>query len=72
MTHRDARGRFAYAPEPDFGPYEIETPMVLGSPDWPNSNVVRLPFPDEPQDGFVTVFSGPFAECDAWIKANTP
>jgi hypothetical protein len=56
---------------PDLGPYEIETPLVDGRPDWSGaSNVVRLPRADEPHDGFVSVFTGTFAECDAWIEAH--
>lgn len=51
--------------------YEIETPMIDGRPDWHGqSNVVRLPHADEPQDSFVSVFIGTFAECDAWLEAH--
>ena len=55
-------------PAREEGPYEIETPLVAGSPDWANSAVVRQPRPSEPQDGLVTVFTGSFKECDDWIE----
>lgn len=61
--------RYANVGEPDDGHYEIETPLVGGAPDWANSAVVRLPRGGEPPDGLVTVFTGTFAECDAWLNA---
>jgi len=76
MRHRDRQGRFAYPPEPDLGPYWIEAPNAPA--DWraPNSCCVvnvRRPLPDplnEGGKGFETVFTGTFAECDAWMEAN--
>lgn len=56
---------------PDLGPYEIEVPIVYGCPDLANSSVVDTRRPNEPAGtGFAIVFSGTFAECDAWIEEH--
>lgn len=73
---RDAQGRFTGPQEPDPGPLWIEAPANPG--DWhaPNScNVVdvRRPLPDPDGGGgkgFETVFTGTYAECDAWLEAS--
>ena len=72
---RDKLGRFMGPQEPDPGPLWIEAPT---GQDWnaPQScNVVdmRQPNPDstgEGGKGFVAVFSGTYAECDAWLEAQ--
>lgn len=72
---RDHLGRFIGPKEPDLGPYWIEAPT---DGDWqaPNSCSVvnvRQPNPDplnEGGKGFACVFTGTFAECDAWIEAQ--
>lgn len=73
---RDARGRFTGPQEPDPGPLWIEAPA--DPRDWhaPDScNVVdfRHPLPDpsgEGGKGFKVVFTGTYAECDAWLEAT--
>lgn len=72
---RDKRGRFVGPQEPEPGPFWIEAPTDA---DWqaPNScNVVdvRRPMPDPANEGgkgFEVVFTGTYAECDAWLEAN--
>lgn len=72
---RDKRGRFVGPQEPDPGPLWIEAPT---GGDWraPNSCSVvdvRRPLPD-PQNlggqGFEVLFTGTYAECDAWLEAH--
>lgn len=65
--------RYADLVVPDLGPYEIETPLIDGMPDWSASGVVdlRRPNPDPEHkggQGFHVVFRGTFAECDRWIE----
>lgn len=73
---RDVRGRFMGPQEPDPGPLWIEAPS--DPRDWSGSNCcnvvdIRRPMPDplrEGGKGFAVVFTGSFAECDAWLEAN--
>lgn len=58
------------------GPLWIEAPMNQADWNAPQScNVVdlRRPRPDPDREGgkgFEAVFTGTFAECDAWLEAN--
>lgn len=70
---RDNAGRFRSPPEPDPGPYWIECDLTQLGP--VNCHVVdtRQPNPDptgEGGQGWVSVFSGSYTECDAWLEAN--
>jgi hypothetical protein len=73
---RDERGRFMSTQELDLGPFWIEAPTSPSEWRAPLScNVVdvRQPNPDpnnEGGKGFAVVFSGTFAECDAWLEAH--
>lgn len=64
------------AHEPDPGPLWIEAPTDQREWSAPNSCSVvdfRRPLPDptgEGGKGFTAVFTGTFAECDAWLAAN--
>lgn len=61
---------------PDLGPYMIEVPQrPFGGLDTEHCSVVdtRKPIPDplgEGGKGWVSVFSGTYSECDAWIEAH--
>jgi protein-tyrosine-phosphatase len=74
---RDASGRFTYPQEPDPGHLWIEAPSSPASWNFPRSCSVvdfRRPLPDptgEGGKGFEAVFCGTYAECDAWLEANT-
>lgn len=72
---RDKFGRFTYPQEPDLGPYWIEAPTDADwhAPDSCHVVNVRMPNPDpdgEGGKGFAVVFTGTFAECDAWLEAH--
>lgn len=74
---RDKLGRFMGPQEPDPGPYWIEAPT--DPLEWQGRYAcsvidVRRPNPDPEGiggQGFAVVFTGTFAECDAWLEANT-
>lgn len=69
---KDGRWVLADAPAPEApGPYEIEIDLRLGVPHYADCKVVDLRRPN-PGDGngFAYVFTGTFAECDAWIEAH--
>jgi len=71
---RDKRGRFTGPQEPDPGPFWIEAPTNPAEWRAPLSCSVvdvRQPNPDPANEGgkgFAVVFSGTFAECDAWLE----
>lgn len=73
---RDKCGRFMGPQEPDPGPLWIEAPTRQAEWGLPLSCSVvdlRQPNPDptgEGGKGFVAVFTGSFAECDAWLEAQ--
>jgi len=73
---RDKRGRFTGPQEPPPGPLLIEAPLTPSEWTTPGScNVVdvRRPNPDPTNEGgkgFAVVFTGTFAECDAWLEAH--
>lgn len=71
---RDKHGRFMGPQEPDPGPLWIEAPPNPEEWDAPGACSVvdiRRPMPDpldEGGKGFEVVFTGTFAECDAWLN----
>lgn len=73
---RDKRGRFMGPQEPDPGPLWIEaptSPLEWFGPQSCNVVDIRQPNPDpnnEGGKGFAVVFTGTFAECDAWLEAH--
>lgn len=78
MSHslRDALGRFTGTKEPDLGPFWIEAPS--DPREWGSQNSckvidVRRPLPDPNGlggQGFESVFSGTYAECDVYLEAQ--
>lgn len=75
QRERDKLGRFVGPREPELGPYWIEAPTdprEWHAPGACNVVDVRRPNPDplnEGGKGFEVVFTGTFAECDAWMEA---
>lgn len=57
--------------EPDPGPYWIEMDTHDGRPNYADCNVVDIRRPiGGDGEGFVVLFTGTYAECDAWLEAH--